>query len=91
MWYYVVMVKRVSKSIRKNTRSFSVVYEAAPEGGYVAFIPSLPGCHTQADTLEEAEKNIQEAAQAYLESCMQERRNIPRESRVLQGRIEVRA
>jgi hypothetical protein len=34
--------------------SFSVFYEETPEGGYVAFVPALPGCHTQGDTLEEA-------------------------------------
>ena len=51
---------------KKTVRSFSVVYEAAPEGGYIAFILSLPGCHTQGETLEEAERNIKEAAELYL-------------------------
>lgn len=49
-----------------------MVYEADPEGGYVAFIPSLPGCHTQGDTLEEAEHNIKEAAALYLEDILAE-------------------
>ena len=48
--------------------NFSVIYELAPEGGYVAFIPALPGCHTQGETLEEAEQNVKEAAAVYLES-----------------------
>jgi predicted RNase H-like HicB family nuclease len=57
---------------KQQIRSFSVVYEADPEGGYVAFIPSLPGCHTQGDTLEEAEHNIKEAAALYLEDILAE-------------------
>ncbi len=57
------MKKTASK---KTIRSFSVVYEADPDGGYIAFIPSLPGCHTQGETLEEAERNIKEAAELYL-------------------------
>jgi predicted RNase H-like HicB family nuclease len=65
------MKKTASKS---QIRSFSVVYEADPEGGYIAFIPSLPGCHTQGDTLEEAEHNIKEAAALYLENSTVEQR-----------------
>jgi predicted RNase H-like HicB family nuclease len=32
--------------------SYSVFYEQAVEGGFVAFVPSLAGCHTQGGTLE---------------------------------------
>jgi predicted RNase H-like HicB family nuclease len=48
---------------RKCTRgiSYSVFYEQAAKGGYVASLPALPGCHTQGETIEEAERNIAEA------------------------------
>ncbi|WP_269852179.1 type II toxin-antitoxin system HicB family antitoxin [Methanosarcina horonobensis] len=36
-------------------------------GGYVAFVPDLPGCHTQGDTLEDVRKYIKDAIQLYLE------------------------
>lgn len=52
----------------KKIYSYSVFYEASPEGGYVVFVPALPGCHTQGETLEEAEKNVKEAIRLYLES-----------------------
>ncbi len=48
--------------------SYSVFYEQASEGGYVAFVPALPGCHTQGETLEETESNVKEAIAPYLES-----------------------
>jgi len=41
-------------------------------GGYVAFVPALPGCHTQGDTLEEVRKNIKEAVELYLETLTEE-------------------
>jgi predicted RNase H-like HicB family nuclease len=63
---------------KKSIRSFSVAYEADPEGGYIAFIPSLPGCHTQGETIEEAERNIKEAAALYLEHILAERGVLPR-------------
>ena len=42
---------------RKMVRAFaySVFYEQVPDGGYVASVPALPGCHTQGETLEETE------------------------------------
>ena len=73
----------------KRSLSFSVIYEEAPGEGYVAFAPSLPGCHTQGDTIEEAEKNIQEAIELYLESLEANGEAIPQEKRILQGKIDV--
>ena len=35
-------------------------------GGYSAEVPALPGCYTQAETLEELRANIQDAAEAWL-------------------------
>ena len=52
----------------KKIYSYSVFYEADSEGGYSAFVPALPGCHTQGETVEETEKNVKEAIEAYLES-----------------------
>ncbi|MBV9301936.1 MAG: type II toxin-antitoxin system HicB family antitoxin [Acidobacteriaceae bacterium] len=34
----------------------------------MAFVPSLPGCHTQGETLEETERNVREAIALYIES-----------------------
>ena len=45
---------------------FKVVLEAAEEGGYTVFVPSLPGCISEGDTKEEALKNIREAIELYL-------------------------
>jgi len=47
---------------------YDVVFEEAEEGGYSAYVPSLPGCISEGDSFEEAKTNIQEAISAYLES-----------------------
>ena len=44
-----------------------VVFEPSDEGGYTVYVPSLPGCISEGDTLEEARQNIREAIQLYLE------------------------
>jgi predicted RNase H-like HicB family nuclease len=46
---------------------FKVVLEPAEEGGYVVYVPSLPGCISEGDSKEEALKNIKEAIELYLE------------------------
>ena len=34
---------------------------------FVASVPELPGCHTQAETLDELNRRIKEAIELYLE------------------------
>jgi predicted RNase H-like HicB family nuclease len=46
---------------------FSVVIERDEDGYFVASVPELPGCHTQAKTLDELMKRIKEAVELYLE------------------------
>jgi predicted RNase H-like HicB family nuclease len=46
---------------------FHVVVERDAEGFYVASVPRLPGCHTQARTREELTERIQEAIELWLE------------------------
>jgi len=46
---------------------FKVVLEASDEGGYTVYVPSLPGCTSEGETVEEALINIREAISLYLE------------------------
>ena len=70
---------------KSSTYSYSVVYEADPEGGFVASVPALPGCHTQGETLEETETNVREAIEVYLESLVAHKENIPKETKSFLG------
>ena len=53
-------------------KEFDVVIVEDEAGGYVAFVPALPGCHTQGDTLEELVGNVKEAIELYLETVTEE-------------------
>jgi predicted RNase H-like HicB family nuclease len=44
-----------------------VVLEPSDEGGYTAYAPSLPGCISEGENIQEALTNIQEAIGIYLE------------------------
>ncbi|MFQ5620316.1 MAG: type II toxin-antitoxin system HicB family antitoxin [Candidatus Nanoarchaeia archaeon] len=46
---------------------YRVVVEKTPDGVFIGVVPELPGCHTQADTLEELDYYIKDAIKLYLE------------------------
>lgn len=53
------------------TLTFTAVFEEVPEsegGGYVAYVEELPGAITEAETLEEARENLQDAVNELLEA-----------------------
>ena len=42
-----------------------VIMEDKEVGGYISIVPSLPGCHTQGDSLEEVIKNTRSSFFVY--------------------------
>ena len=50
------------------TRQFDVIVERDSDGYFVASVPSLPGCHSQANSLDELMTRIREAIELCLES-----------------------
>ena len=54
------------------THQFDVVVERDSEGYFVASVPALPGCHSQAKSLDELMARIREA----IELCLEERGQI---------------
>jgi predicted RNase H-like HicB family nuclease len=49
-----------------------VIVHKAEEGGYWAEVPSIPGCSTQGETMEEIEVNIREAIEGCLSAEVEE-------------------
>ena len=62
---------------------FDVVIIEDETGGYVAFVPALPGCHTQGDTLGELVDNAKEAIELYLETLTEEEKKDLLQQRVV--------
>lgn len=55
-------------------REFDVVVEQDEDGYYVATVPSLRGCHTQAKSLDELMVRVREVIELCLEDEMEEER-----------------
>ena len=71
-------------------RHFTVIFEKEEEGGYHVFCPTLPGCHTASDTIEEGVRNIREAIELYIESLVEDGLPVPEED-ILIKPVEVSA
>ena len=66
----------------QKTYQYTVVYEMDEDGVYIADLPALPGCHSFGDTIEEAERNIQEAITGYLEVLRKLGKPIPEDPEI---------
>lgn len=58
----------MSKLCHTLGMKIKAIIHTAEEGGYWAEVPSLPGCHTQGDTMEEVQVNLKEAIELWLEA-----------------------
>jgi predicted RNase H-like HicB family nuclease len=49
-------------------KSYTAIIERCPDTGiYVGFIPGFPGAHSQAESLDELNQNLQEVVEMLLE------------------------
>jgi antitoxin HicB len=60
-------------------RTYSILIDPDRDGGYNVSVPALPGCITQAETLEECVAHAQEAIALYVEDLVACGKPIPEE------------
>jgi antitoxin HicB len=68
---------------------FKVFLEPDEDGGYVVVCPSLQGCYSQGETVEEAMANIREVIEMCLEDLRERGEPIPDPSNMLIGSVVV--
>jgi predicted RNase H-like HicB family nuclease len=69
--------------------SYRILLRKEPEGGYTVTVPSLPGCVTYGETIDEAILMAREAISLYLESLRENGEEIPTEADVLEYTLTV--
>jgi antitoxin HicB len=69
--------------------NYRILLKKEPEGGYTVTVPSLPGCITYGETLEEAIKMAKEAVELYLESLKAHGEEIPTEDEIFEYTLSV--
>jgi predicted RNase H-like HicB family nuclease len=71
--------------------SYRILLRKESEGGYTVIVPSLPGCVTYGDTIEEAIEMAKEAIELYIESLKEHDEEIPTEEGTLEYTLTVKA
>ncbi|NJD78099.1 MAG: type II toxin-antitoxin system HicB family antitoxin [Candidatus Methanoperedens sp.] len=71
--------------------NYRVLLRKEPEGGYTVIVPSLPGCITYGDTIEEAIEMAREAIELYIESLKEHGEKIPTEEGTFEYTLAVEA
>jgi predicted RNase H-like HicB family nuclease len=70
---------------------FTVIVHNAEEGGYWVEVPSLPGCFSQGETIDEALSNVREAIEVHIQGLKDDGRDVPKDEGFVIGRVEVKA
>ena len=63
--------------------SYLLVIHPAEEGGYWAEFPTLPGCFTQGETIDEVVLRAPEAAESYTEALRDDGQPVPQEDTIV--------
>ena len=71
--------------------TYRVLLTPEPEGGYTASVPTLPGCITYGENVDEAMLMAKEAVELYIESLAAHNEPIPDESNTLEYSITLTA
>lgn len=80
----------MEKEFHKVYKYIAVFEPDSEAGGYSVTIPALPGCISEGDTFELAQKNIKEAAELYLEVMNDKNEEIPSVEEAIFTPISVR-
>ena len=72
-------------------RTYKINLRKEDEGGYTAFVPSLPGCITYGETVDEAIDMAKEAIELYIEELQDRGEYIPDDNNVLEYSLNLMA
>jgi predicted RNase H-like HicB family nuclease len=75
----------------EKTYNFHIMLRKEPEGGYTAVVPSLPGCVTYGETIDEAIVMAREAVLLSIESLIDNNEPIPSEDGVFEYALQITA
>ncbi len=61
----------------KNFRSYTIILQPEPDGGFTVVVPSLPGCVTYGKDLSEARTMAHDAIAGYIASLEKHDESVP--------------
>ncbi len=75
--------------VKSKEYEFTTLYEPVKEGGYQVIVPSLPGLITYGRNIEEAKEMARDAINCHIQGLLEEKTEIPKETKFIQEKIMV--
>ena len=72
-------------------RTYKIYLRKEEEGGYTVFVPSLPGCITYGENVDEAISMAREAIELYIEELNDRGESVPDDNNVLEYSLNLAA
>ncbi|TSC58493.1 MAG: hypothetical protein Greene041619_503 [Candidatus Peregrinibacteria bacterium Greene0416_19] len=69
--------------------TFQVHFRPEPGGGYTVLVPSLPGCVSFGETLEEAKQMATEAIALYVETLREKNEQVVDDANAFDARVQI--
>ena len=69
--------------------NYRIMLRKELEGGYTVLVPSLPGCVTFGETIDQAVEMAREAIELYIESLREAKEDIPTDDNTLEYNLMV--
>jgi predicted RNase H-like HicB family nuclease len=70
---------------------YTVLIHPGEEGGYWTEVPSLPGCFSQGESVEEALTNTREAIELHVSALREDGQQVSADEGFLIGRVSIAA
>jgi antitoxin HicB len=67
-----------------KTYAFRVIIEPDEKNTFHGFVPSLPGCHTWGESIENTRDNLREAIRCHIQGLRKDGERIPHEDDVME-------
>jgi predicted RNase H-like HicB family nuclease len=64
--------------------AYRILLRKEPEGGFTVIVPSLPGCVTYGETMDEAVEMAKEAIELYIESLEAHDEPVPTDTQMFE-------
>ena len=75
----------------QKIRNYRIVLRKEPEGSYTALVPSLPGCITWGETVEQAIAMAKDAIEGYIAVLQEDGGLIPDDNDILEYSLQLSA
>lgn len=73
----------------KDRFHYNIILRPEPEGGFTVLVPSLPGCITYGEDLDEAKRMAKDAIKGYIAVLKKHNELIPSDDESFMGTVDL--